>query len=92
MPGRGLFPSLVCDVARPVGNGNRADRTATNRGCLFALVPLLYLPFDGLVVGLIIVPLVPLGMLAHAAAVRSPLRHQAKSQGASAEKLTPFVG
>jgi alpha-1,6-mannosyltransferase len=32
-----------------------------------ALVPLLYLPFDGLVIGLIIVPLVPLAMLAHAA-------------------------
>ena len=41
-----------------------------------ALVPLLYLPFDGLVIGLIIVPLVPLAMLAHSAAGHKP-RHQA---------------
>jgi hypothetical protein len=32
-----------------------------------ALVPALYLPYDGLIVGLLIVPLVPLAMLAHAA-------------------------
>jgi hypothetical protein len=32
-----------------------------------ALVPVLYLPHDGLIVGLLIVPLVPLAMLAHAA-------------------------
>ena len=31
-----------------------------------ALVPLLYLPFDGLIVSLLIVPLVPLAMFAHA--------------------------
>jgi hypothetical protein len=29
-----------------------------------ALVPLLYLPFDGLIVSLVVVPLVPLAMLA----------------------------